>query len=74
MLQPASLASIEMGLNEYGYEWLMISIYVTYITMKIMSPLHACQVYGQKFMICDMVPGFGGGEFFTIECHRTSTL
>ena len=32
-LQPTGLASVEVGLNEYVYEWLMISIYVTYITM-----------------------------------------
>ena len=74
MLQPASLVSVKVRLDDYVYKWFMVSIDITYITMKIMSPFHKCHVYCHKFPIGYMVSGLSGGELLTIECHRVPTL
>ena len=42
MLQPASLVSVKVRLDDYVYKWFMASIDIIHITMKIMSPLHKC--------------------------------
>ena len=52
----------------------MISVYVTYVAMQVVTPLHTPQVHTHQITVCYMVPTFSGGEFFAVECHRTSTL
>ena len=42
MLQPASLASVEMWLDKYVCKWFMVSIYMTDIPMQVVPPLHKC--------------------------------
>ena len=73
-LQPTCLASVEVGLNEDVDKRFMISVYVTYIAMQVVTPLHTPQIHTHQFTVCYMVPTFSGGELFTVERHRTSTL
>ena len=73
-LQPTCLASVEVGLNEDVDKRLMISVYVTYIAMQVVTPLHTPQIHTHQFTVCYMVSTFSGGELFTVERHRTSTL
>ena len=52
----------------------MISVYVTYIAMQVVMPLHTPQVHTHKFTVGYMVSTFSGGELFAVEHHRMSTL
>ena len=74
MLQPTCLASVEVGLDEDVYYRLMISVYMTYIAMQVMPPLHATKVHTHEFAIGYMVTTLSGGELLAVECHRTPTL
>ena len=73
-LQPTCLVSIEVGLNEYVDKRFMISVYITYIAMQVVTPLHTPQVHTHKFTVCHMIPTLSGGELFAVERHRASTL
>ena len=60
-LQTTGLASIEVGLDEYVYEWLVDSIYTTYIAMQVMLSLHTHQVHTHQFTVSYMVRALNGG-------------
>ena len=52
----------------------MISVYITYIAMQVVTPIYAPQVHTHQFTVSHMVSTFSGGELFAVECHRTSPL
>ena len=61
-------------MNEDVDKRLMISVYVTYIAMQVVMPLHTPQMHTHQFMVCYVVPTFSRGELVTVERHRMSTL
>ena len=52
----------------------MISVYITYVAMQVVTPLRTPQLHTHQSTVCYMIPTVNGGELFAVECHRMSTL
>ena len=68
------LVSIEVGLDEDVNQRFMISVYVAYVAMQVMPPLHKTKVHTHEFPVGYMVTTLSVGELLTVERHWTSTL
>ena len=63
-----------MGFRVHIYQWLVVSVHFTPVSVKVRPPLHAGLKDGQKFTITHMVPCFCKWKLFGGEQHKMSTL